>query len=69
MKVLITGPGVISTFYAARLRERGADVTLLARGGRLADLREHGVVLEGALGGLAISRPCAHPVAVDRLPS
>jgi 2-dehydropantoate 2-reductase len=26
-------------------------VTLLARGGRLADLREHGVVLESALGG------------------
>jgi 2-dehydropantoate 2-reductase len=51
MKVLIIGAGVIGSFYAARLREGGVDVTLLARGRRLADLRGHGVVLESALGG------------------
>jgi len=51
MKVLIVGAGVLGSFYAARLREGGVDVTLLARGRRLADLREHGVVLESALGG------------------
>jgi 2-dehydropantoate 2-reductase len=46
MKVLIVGAGVIGSFNAARLAEAGKDVTLLARGRRLADLREHGVVLE-----------------------
>jgi hypothetical protein len=38
---------VIGSFCAARLRERAADVTPSARGGLLADLREHGVVLQG----------------------
>jgi len=46
VKVLIVGAGVIGSFNAARLKEAGQDVTLLARGRRLADLREHGVVLE-----------------------
>lgn len=46
MRVLIVGAGVIGSFNAARLVEAGQDVTLLARGHRLADLREHGVVLE-----------------------
>jgi len=47
-KVLIIGAGVIGSFNAARLRDAGKDVTLLARGHRLAVLREHGVVLEDA---------------------
>lgn len=46
MKVLIIGAGVIGSFNAARLFRNGVDVTLLARGERLAELREHGVVLE-----------------------
>ncbi|HUI00159.1 MAG TPA: 2-dehydropantoate 2-reductase N-terminal domain-containing protein [Nitrososphaerales archaeon] len=46
MRILIVGAGVIGSFNAARLKEAGQDVTLLARGQRLADLREHGVVLE-----------------------
>ncbi len=40
------GAGVIGSFNAARMADAGLDVTLLARGRRLADLREHGVVLE-----------------------
>jgi 2-dehydropantoate 2-reductase len=48
MKTLIVGAGVIGSFNAARLKEAGEDVALLARGRRLADLREHGVVLEDA---------------------
>ena len=48
MKVLIIGAGVIGSFNAARLKQGGVDVTLLARGRRLADLREHDVVLEDA---------------------
>jgi ketopantoate reductase len=47
MKTLILGAGVIGSFNAARLRAAGQDVTLLARGRRLADLREYGIVLEG----------------------
>jgi 2-dehydropantoate 2-reductase len=46
MRILVLGAGVIGSFNAARLKEAGQDVTLLARGRRLADLREHGVVLE-----------------------
>jgi 2-dehydropantoate 2-reductase len=46
MKVLLVGAGVIGSFNAARLFCGGVDVTLLARGERLAALREHGVVLE-----------------------
>ncbi len=48
MRVLIVGAGVIGSFNAARLKDGGVDVTLLARGRRLADLREHGIVLEDA---------------------
>lgn len=48
MRILVIGAGVIGSFYAARLAEGGQDVTLLARGRRLAELREHGVVLENA---------------------
>jgi 2-dehydropantoate 2-reductase len=46
VRVLIVGAGVIGSFNAARLKEAGHDVSLVARGRRLADLREHGVVLE-----------------------
>ena len=46
MKVLIIGAGVIGSFNAARLFRGGVDVKLLARGERLAALREHGVVLQ-----------------------
>ncbi|HYB36301.1 MAG TPA: 2-dehydropantoate 2-reductase N-terminal domain-containing protein [Mycobacterium sp.] len=46
MKVLVVGAGVIGSFNAAHLVRGGVDVTLLARGKRLAVLQEHGVVLE-----------------------
>lgn len=46
MKVLFYGAGVLGSFYAARLQEAGQEVSILARGQRLADIREHGIVLE-----------------------
>ena len=46
MKTLVVGAGVIGSFNAARLSAGGADVTVLARGERLASLRDHGVTLE-----------------------
>ncbi|WP_159440583.1 ketopantoate reductase family protein [Tersicoccus phoenicis] len=42
-KIAVLGAGVIGQVYAARLHEAGADVTLLARGKRLAELQAHGV--------------------------
>jgi len=46
MKILIYGAGVLGSLYAWRLNEAGHDVALLARGQRLADLGEYGLVLE-----------------------
>jgi 2-dehydropantoate 2-reductase len=48
MKVLIYGAGPLGSLYAAKLHQAGVDVALLARGQRLADLCEYGVVLEDA---------------------
>ena len=48
MKILFYGAGVLGSFYAARLHEAGYDVSILARGRRLADLKEHGIVLQNA---------------------
>ena len=48
MRILIYGAGVLGSLYAARLQEAGHDVSILARGQRLADLKEHGVVLREA---------------------
>lgn len=45
MKVLVYGAGPLGSLFASRLQEGGYDVSLLARGQRLADLREHGIVL------------------------
>ena len=36
----------MGSLYAARLQEAGQEVSILARGQRLADIREHGIVLE-----------------------
>ncbi len=51
MKILVYGAGVIGTLYAARLQEIGQQVTLLARGQRLADVRRHGLTLEDVASG------------------
>ncbi|MGB8646978.1 MAG: 2-dehydropantoate 2-reductase N-terminal domain-containing protein [Anaerolineae bacterium] len=48
MKVLVYGAGVLGSLYAARLQDAGNDVSLLARGPRLADLRAQGIVLQDA---------------------
>ena len=48
-KVLIYGAGPLGTLFAARLQQGGNNVSLLARGRRLADLKEYGVVLHDTL--------------------
>lgn len=50
MNILVIGAGVIGSLYAARLSERGHEVTLLARGQRFESITEHGILIreEGA---------------------
>jgi len=50
-KFLVFGAGVLGSLYAARLKQSGQDVTILARKTRLEDIKEHGIVLEHALSG------------------
>ncbi len=45
MKLLVCGSGPLGSLFAARLKQGGHDVTLLARGQRLNDLRQHGIML------------------------
>ena len=51
MKILVYGAGNIGSLYAARLKESGQDVSILARGKRLAEIREHGIRLENVVTG------------------
>ena len=49
MNVLVYGTGPLGSLFAARLQQAGHRVSILARGQRLADLREHGIVVEDVL--------------------
>jgi 2-dehydropantoate 2-reductase len=51
VKVLVYGAGVIGCIYAARLRQSGCAVTLLARGAHFKRLDEHGIVIRNILTG------------------
>jgi 2-dehydropantoate 2-reductase len=46
MKILVYGCGVLGSVAAARLAQAGEDVTVLARGRRLEDLRRDEIILE-----------------------
>jgi 2-dehydropantoate 2-reductase len=45
MKILVYGAGPLGSLFAARLCEAGHEVSLLARGQRLDDLKKYGIVL------------------------
>jgi 2-dehydropantoate 2-reductase len=64
MKTLIYGAGPIGQWLALQLAEAGKDVTLLARGNTLQQLKTQGVVL---LDGYTGERHAAHVPLVDRL--
>ena len=51
MKILVYGAGVIGSVYSAFLHGGGHEVSVLARGRRLAEIREHGILLEEAPSG------------------
>lgn len=44
-KILVYGAGPLGSLFAARLQQGGNDVSILARGQRVAELREHGIAL------------------------
>lgn len=44
MRILIYGAGVIGSLYAVLLKEAGYDTTIYARGHRLEDLRNQGLL-------------------------
>lgn len=46
MKILVYGSGVIGSIFGGRLQACGHDVTMLARGNRLSELSQFGLVLE-----------------------
>jgi 2-dehydropantoate 2-reductase len=45
-RILVIGAGVNGSVIAQRLFERGVDVTVLARGKRLAEIQSNGIVIE-----------------------
>ncbi len=51
MKILVYGAGNIGSLYAARLSETEDDVSILARGNRLARIRDQGIELENVTSG------------------
>jgi len=55
MKILVYGAGVIGTLYALRLEEAGHEVTVLARGNRLKEIEEHGLIVEDVTTGVRSS--------------
>jgi 2-dehydropantoate 2-reductase len=48
-KILVYGAGPLGSLFAARLQQGGNEVSILSRGQRLAELREHGIVLVDVL--------------------
>jgi 2-dehydropantoate 2-reductase len=49
MKILIYGAGVIGSIFAGKLAKSGYDITILARGNRLKEITENGVILNNSL--------------------
>jgi 2-dehydropantoate 2-reductase len=45
LKILVYGAGVIGSIFAAKLFLSGEDVTVLARGNRLSEIKEKGIIL------------------------
>jgi 2-dehydropantoate 2-reductase len=64
MKILFYGVGPLGSLYSSRLKESGQDVSVLARGQRLEDIRKHGIVLEDSATG---HRTTTHIEVVERL--
>ena len=57
MRVLVYGAGVVGSICAARMHEAGIDVALVARGDRLAAIRDRGVLVAEGDHGVVRSVP------------
>ncbi|KMQ50758.1 2-dehydropantoate 2-reductase [Chitinispirillum alkaliphilum] len=51
LRVLVFGAGPLGSLFASRLVDAGHDVTVLARGKRLEDIKQHGIVLQDDVSG------------------
>jgi len=49
IKVLVYGAGVIGSIFAYTLKSGGIDTSILARGKRLTDLKQHGLVIQDGI--------------------
>ena len=63
MKVLVFGARVVGSYYAARFHQAGHRVTVVARGLRLAQVRQHGIVLEE----METGKRSSYPVMAEEL--
>lgn len=59
LRILVFGAGVIGSVYAAWLQQAGHQVTILARGQRLAELRDRGLIVADAATGQRLTLPIA----------
>jgi 2-dehydropantoate 2-reductase len=66
MKILVYGAGNMGSLYAALLSESGQDVSILARGQRLARIREHGIELENIVTTKRTTTPINTVEGLDR---
>lgn len=48
MRILIYGAGVIGSIFATKFSNSGQDITVLARGKRYEELKEHGCIIQNA---------------------
>jgi 2-dehydropantoate 2-reductase len=55
MKILFYGAGVIGSIFAGMIARKGYDVTVLARGKRLPEVSNNGLILVNALNGKRIN--------------
>lgn len=49
IKILIYGAGVIGSIFAYKLKNGGNDVTVLARGKRLEDIKKYGIIVKDVI--------------------
>ena len=59
MRILVYGAGPLGSLFAARLHAGGHKVAILARGERLADIEEHGIVIHDVTTDLIETTPVA----------
>jgi len=51
MRILVYGAGVIGSIFAGKIAKTGYDVTILARGNRLNEIKEKGIILYNSING------------------